>query len=1069
MTHRLIKIFLIIFSISIYGQWENHTFQHITIEDGLSQSSIFSILQDSKGFMWFGTTDGLNKYDGYNFTIYYSDETDSNSISGNSVTKLLEGSEGFIWIGTNEGVLNRFSRKDESFIHYNYNLPNSIALTTDDYFSYPLSFSRNSANTITAITEDDENNLWIGTWGKGLVYFNKTSGAIKHYYNIPSDSGSLSSNRVTDIVKDKSGIVWISTLNGGLNKLIGSPESNDVKFISYKTINSSNGISSNQLIALFNDKYNSLWIGSFRSGVSILNSDQKQLPLKHAKFITYSNSVSNPQSISNNSVMSIIEDDYGEIWLGTFGGGLNYFDRKSNSFFSYKNDPFNENSIADNDVLSLNIDKSGVIWIGTHLGKGLSKLERNSVKFGLMQREIGNSNSLSDDVVWAIYEDENEILWLGTYKGGLNKVNRRKNLYTSFKQNPKNLFGIGDNHIRSITQDFMGNLWIGTYNNGLNFFDKISEKFLRLSGDSAINLDGNQVQSLFISGDSTLWIGIFGGGLASINLKDFYEAKSINLRTFKNNPVDNNSLSDNRVYTIVEDANGELWIGTYGGGLNKFDEKSKQFVSYKNTKNNRNSISSNNVLTIFEDSEGNLWIGTSGGGLNRFDKKTESFERFTIKHGIKSKVIYGILEDNRKNLWFSSDNGLFKYNMKNADVTYFDLKDGLQSMEFSGGAYFKNSTGEMFFGGINGVNHFFPDSVKGNIYIPPIVISEFKIFNERVKGEVEDIALSYTQNFFSFEFSALDYTNPGDNQYAYILEGLETGWHYTDALLRRANYTNLEPGKYIFRVKGSNNDGVWNHEGISVKVEILPPFWKTWWFMLLSIITIGSVVSFLISMRVKHLLAIEKLKLRLAADLHDNVGAGLTEISILSELASKEIKSMSKNASDKLNNISTIARHLVDSMSDIVWFVNPKRDSLYDLIIRLTDSYSDLLHEIGISFKTINLENIVAVKIPMDVRQNLYLIFKEGINNSIKHSKCKKINLETKLKNSVLEMTLYDDGIGIPENSGSLGNGLKNMISRARNMGGQLNIVSENQTGTKITFTGNIGTKSILKYIWGDS
>ncbi|MCK5087255.1 MAG: hypothetical protein KAQ90_07030, partial [Melioribacteraceae bacterium] len=419
------------------------------------------------------------------------------------------------------------------------------------------------------------------------------------------------------------------------------------------------------------------------------------------------------------------------------------------------------NSLADNDVLSIYTDNTGILWVGTHLGKGLSKLVRNSIKFGLIENERGNSNSLNDDVVWSIYEESNSgMLWVGTYRGGLNKYDRGKNQFTFYTNNPSDSNSIGDNHVRAIAEESNNNLWLGTYSNGLNKFNKSTGIFTRFVNDpnDSSSLGDNQIQSIYIDADSICWIGTFGGGLNKFDLKKYDGSDKIEFIKYVHDPSNSSTISDDRVYTIFDDKDGLLWIGTYGGGLNKFDKVTETFSHYMSNPDDYSTLSNNKVISIFEDSEGTLWIGTSGGGLNKFNRETEEFERMTNTSGLNSQVIYGILEDDKKNLWMSADNGLVKFNIITSNVTYFDLTDGLQSMEFNGGAYFKNKNGEMFFGGISGLNYFFPDSVRSNDQIPPIVISELKIFDETVKGEVTEIVLDYNQNYFTFEFSALDYT-----------------------------------------------------------------------------------------------------------------------------------------------------------------------------------------------------------------------------------------------------------------------------------------------------------------------
>ncbi|MFC2083913.1 two-component regulator propeller domain-containing protein [Bacteroidota bacterium] len=1045
----------------IISQRINYKFKHLTVEDGLSQTTIYCILQDSKGFMWFGTTDGLNKYNGYNFYVYNYNPLDSTTISGNSITELYEDSQGDIWIGTNEGILNRYNRKTETFDHYFFNLTNSSNPDLQErYYEYPIAFSRYNNHTITSIVEDDENHLWIGTWGDGLIYYNKKEASFIQYYNMPTNQSQTLTNRITQILKDKDGNIWIGTFNNGLIRLVDwsseDKDSSQIELVNYRKDNSNDhSLNDNKIICLHEDKTNSLWVGTFDGGLNHLDNSQKLVNPEEAVFEIYEHVEGDNFSLSNNSVMSISEDKANVLWVGTFGGGLNQFNYKENNFHSYKNDPFDENSLADNDILSLYVDNSGILWIGTHLGKGLSKLEHISIKFGLLQNERGDQNSLNDDIIWSIYEDSFNNLWIGTYRGGLNLYDRNENKFTAYLNRLDDKNSLSNNHIRVIKEDYKGNLWIGTYKGGLNFYNRTTKKFTFYKDSSSNSVSFNQIQAIFIDQKNICWVGTFGGGLNKLDLNKFYETGETVFKKYYAAPQIPNSLSDNRIYSIFEDDPDSLWIGTFGGGLNRFDKINETFKSYRNNINNPMSLSDDRVLVIFQDSEGDLWIGTHGGGLNKFDKENEVFNRYSSTSGINSKVIYGILEDEKKNIWISTDNGLIKHNILTNNTTYYDLTDGLQSMEYSGGAYFKSQSGEMFFGGINGLNYFFPDSVRSNDYVPQIVVSDFKVFNEKIRGELEQIELSHDQNFFSFEFSALDYTDPNNNQYAYYLEGLENTWHYTDARLRIANYTNLEPGNYIFHVKGSNNDGVWNQNGLSIPVIILPPFWKTWWFVLISILSIGGLVSFLISMKVKHLLTMEKLKVRIAADLHDNVGAGLTEISILSEITRKEVGNFSKSAEDRLKNISETARKLVDNMSDIVWFVNPKRDSLHDLIIKLKDSYCDLLSDIGVSFRTDNIDNIIDIKLPMDLKQNLYLIFKEGINNSIKHSQCKKISLETRFKGNTLEMILKDDGIGLEESTVKAGNGLRNMKERAKSVRAKLDIFSEG--GTIIKFTGKIG------------
>lgn len=1040
-----------------WSQSREYQFKQINIEDGLSQSTIFCMLQDKKGFLWFGTANGLNRYDGYNFKIFINDPLDSTTISDNSILSVFEDKDGFIWIGTVEGVLNRFDRSTGTFRRYYITDTLKVDPAFDEkYFDFPLPFSRNSNKSITTIVEGKGNNLWIGTWGTGLIRFNKFSGEIKHYSNKNNSPESISSNRIKALVADGD-LLWVGTIGSGLIKVVEK----DFKMESIRytqTSRKSNSLSNDQIVALNLDSNGNLWVGTYGGGLNFLSLEAKILSPAEAEFTRYTVNSRNKNGLSSNIVTSIIEDDFGSFWIGTLGGGLDKFDLKKKVFTNFRNDPNVSTSISKNDILSLLEDASGNIWVGSHLGKGLNKIERWSVKFNQVNKDIYNRNGLNDDVVWSIIEDENSNLWIGTYKGGLNKWDRKTDKFSYYRSDPSGYSSINDNHIRALKNDDRGFIWIGTYNGGLNLLNKSTNQFIKYLYDplDSLSIGANQVQSIYIDRSKNVWIGTFGGGLNRVNSFDKLPEK-LSFKRYKNNQNDPFSISDDRVYTIFEDSEGILWTGTFGGGLNKFDRVNERFVSYKNIAGDESSISDNRVMSIYEDHSGKLWISTYGGGLLKFDKKNEKFTRYNQKNRLFSSVVYGVLEDEKGNLWLSSDNGLFKFNTRTELFTQYDIHDGLQSLEFSGGAFFKSSSGEMFFGGINGFNYFYPDSVKDNYFIPPVVISSVRIFNEPIRGEVDSVFLSYNQNFLSIEFSSLDFTNPLENQYAYVLEGIENDWHYVDSRRRIANYTNLAPGKYIFRVRGSNNDGVWNNVGKELHIFISPPYWQTWWFIILALLFTGFIIYYISTIRFRNLLSIEKLKSKLSADLHDNIGSGLTEISILSELAVNEIKSSSADPQHKLSLISDKARMLIDNMSDIVWMVNPHRDSLYHVILRLKDSYSDFLSSMEISFGTVNLEKFSTIKLPMDYKQNLFLIFKEAINNSIKHSKCKNIILEASVNKDVLELKMIDDGTGLDLDNIKYGNGILNMKSRAKVIGGSLEIVSDND-GTTIKFTGKLST-----------
>jgi len=511
-------------------------------------------------------------------------------------------------------------------------------------------------------------------------------------------------------------------------------------------------------------------------------------------------------SLSNDLILSLLKDDAGNLWIGTDGGGLsriNWETGKAAKFKHYKHNPNNPNSLIHNGVWSFWEDTSrsnNILWIGTE--NGLSKLDRKTGIFINILLNPDDPSSLMNEIL-PILRDRAGSLWIGTGEGlfRIDQDNRVKRRLVHFKHDPNDPFSLDDNIIWSIIEDRDGSLWIGTGFGTINKFDRKTGKFYHFSPPQT-----DSVRYTF-NGIRKIYQPRFGG-------------------------------------------DGVFWIATFMGGLLRFDKTSGQFTHYAHDLGNPRSLSNNSVLTIYEDTADSgrfLWIGTLGGGLNKFDAGKNEFTHFTIEDGLADNTVWGILGDNNGCLWLSTNQGLSKFDPQTGAFRNYDVNDGLQSNEFNQGAYFKSGkTGELFFGGINGFNVFHPDSLIDNPHIPPIVITDFKVFNESVSlndilSMTQEIKLSYQQNFFSFEFAALDYSNPAKNQYAYKLEGLDADWLYSGTR-RFASYTNVDPGEYIFRIKGSNNDGLWNEEGSSVKIIITPPFWKTAWAYALYIILIGLVL-----------------------------------------------------------------------------------------------------------------------------------------------------------------------------------------------------------------------------------
>jgi ligand-binding sensor domain-containing protein/serine phosphatase RsbU (regulator of sigma subunit) len=738
----------------------NIRFDHLTVKDGLSQSGVTCIFQDHQGFMWFGTQDGLNRYDGYTFTVFKHDPTDPKSLNENFISLIAEDKDKTLWIGTlnNPKTLNKFDRVTETFAQR-------------DRDSVDLKGVPKSA--VFSSYEDPSGVQWSGTIGGGVTRFNPRTGDKRAYKHDAANPNSLLDDRVYSVYGDRSGIIWIGT-KSGLNKFNPATET----FVHYKRQdNDPESLSDDWVWPILEDQSGTLWVGTVRGGLNRFNRQT-------GKFTHYKHKASNPNSLSDDYVLSLYQDRSGVLWIGTSNEGLNRFHPALRPFAHFTTDPSNPQSLVHSAVRTICVDAKGVSWIGTE--GGLDRFDRTRGTFQHYTHSPSNPKSLSDNFIVCLYTDRTNALWVGTFSNGLDRFDEPQQTFKHYRHDPANPKSLSDNRVYALCEDRSGTLWVGTYGRGLNRFDKATQTFARFEHSDSIA----------------------------------------------------HSLSANRVLAIHEDRTGTLWVGTFGGGLNRFERETQTFTHFTHDAANANSLSDNNVLAIHEDRAGVLWIGTVG-GLNRFDPRTEHFERFREKDGLPNDVIFGILEDNSGNLWLSTNNGLSKFNPQNNTFRNYDYDDGLQANEFNQNAYGKNAlTGEMYFGGSNGFNVFHPDSVNDNPFVPPIVFSAFRRYNsDDVEGKPIDesgipsrreIALTYKDNIAIFEFAALNYHNTFKNRYAYKLEGFSENWIQLGSE-RRATFTNLDPGEYTLRVNGSNNDGVWNNEGIALKLMVTPPWWKTRW------------------------------------------------------------------------------------------------------------------------------------------------------------------------------------------------------------------------------------------------
>lgn len=787
-------------------------FDRIPVEQGLSNSFVQCIIQDKRGYMWFGTQEGLNKYDGYKFTVYESGVSDSNTISNNDIRAICQDRSGDLWIGT-DGGLNRFDPAMERFTRYSHDPHRPTSL---------------GSNTVLSIIEDGDGILWIGT-DNGLDMFDKAIETFTHFRLDPQNSKSISHNYVGVVYEDRFGTLWVGTGflylgGGGLNRF----DKHNKTFTHYMPDSKNPGSLNNIWVtAIAEDASGVLWVGT--------DSGLEEFDRESNTFTHYAFKVgASWKSIRKNNVKSIRGDRSGKLWIGTWQDGLFRLDKSTGEFTRCLNNPSDPKSISSNFPQCIYEDRSGIFWIGT-VGAGVNKFQPVTKTFTHIKFEDPAHVGPALNDVRSFYEDRSGALWVGTMWG----------LYIVQLQSGRVVPAfVGDQYINAICGDKADVLWLGT-GNGMFKFDKRRKKishFYEVETFTA-SPQGGDISTLLMDRSGKLWIG-------AMNFLAVMDSTSETLKHYKYSPQNKGSLSNDHVQSMLQDRSGTLWVGTTSG-LNRFVPETESFARYEHDPQDLHSLSNNDVRTIFEDHSGVLWIGTSD-GLNSYDRARETFSRVTKNTGIRNNVINGILEDSHGNLWISTNKGLSKFNPEQKTVRNYDVLDGLQGDEFNLAASFRDEGGEMFFGGVNGLTVFHPDSIHDNLTIPPVVITDFRLFNEEVSighdsplresiSGARMVHLTYDQNSFSFEFASLDYTAPAKNQYAYKFEDIDKDW-VQSSTRRFVSYANCPPGTYVFHVKASNNDRIWNEQGASVLVIITPPWWSTTWAYIGYVLVLGTVL-----------------------------------------------------------------------------------------------------------------------------------------------------------------------------------------------------------------------------------
>jgi ligand-binding sensor domain-containing protein/signal transduction histidine kinase len=972
--------------------------------------------------MWFGTQYGLNRYDGYKFKVFVPDPRNPNSLSGVFITALFKDRDGTLWIGCAR-FLNRFAPATETFTHYP--VPN-----------------------VNHISQDRTGILWLST-GQGLYSLDPARGTIRQYSHNPKDPSSLSSNNVKSSGEDKEGRFWVATSEG-----LDEFDRRTGKVTMHVPLHEPS-----RELSFYEDRFGVFWIiHASGNGLAILDR-------KTNKLTEYSFHEQEQASTALTGVMAMLEDQNGTLWLATQGDGLLKFDRDHRRFIRYRNDPADPASLAQNRVISLFADREGSVWAGLD-GTGPTHFSPKPPLFEKIPQDLNIPNHKSEGYVQAIYEDRRGSLWIGTSEG-LNRIDRQAGRYSSRLIAPS---GVVIDAI-TIRGGRSGDVWVGTYDQGLLRFDQRTGQLKTYHHNPAdpYSLSSDIVPRLLIDHHGTLWAATWDG-------LNRFDAATDRFTSYKPHP------RGKTVYylELVEGPDGALWLGTHASGLHRFNQATGQFTIYEHDIDRPGTLSDNRVNSVYFDRSGTMWVGTQN-GLDKFDRKEGTFTVYRRQDGLPGNAVGCILEDDHRNLWMSTNNGVARFDPQRGTFRSYSTVDGLPGPDLTGwGACFKNTSGRMFFGGFSGATAFYPDKVVDASYIPPVVLTEFRLSGRPVGigggsplnksiSYTSRLTLSHSQPIFSLAFSALSYFSPATNRYRYKLEGLDETWREVGSDERLATYTTLPAGSYTFRVQGASSRGVWNEPGATVHIEILPPFWGTWWFRsVCGIFMLGSLwLAYRFRLRQIALQFNWRLeervreRTRIARELHDTLLQSFHGLLFRFQAARNMLPRRPDEAIQALDAALERAEQAIAEGRDAIQGLRSEPVAQNDLAQLLTATGQELAASQEASrdpaMFRVTVEGEWRSLSPI-LRDEVYRIARELLRNAFLHACAREIEAEIRYDARLLRLRIRDDGKGIDPRVLQEGGrarhwGLPGIRERAKQIGAQLDFWSEAGAGTEVELT----------------